>query len=250
VCRCGSERKRLEALGYEFNAALPAAARPVAQPQPRHHGLAGTLLGYQLDTDLATGWRVTLKAILAIAVVAVAATLVRFTHTEPLPVRDNIEVLNTLDGFTRKAGIDADNTVPAFISSTGRLGVLASSGTAEDPVRSIQESDLREGFCTQNVARQVRHEYPGYYEQWPDDKLERMFLGKYPEYVDRVCVLSVRFDAPAADIIKYELKPLSLLAHSFRWLRTLLLTAAFAVVCLNLYYRLIVGYLVGALETA
>jgi hypothetical protein len=60
-------------------------------------------------------------------------------------------------------------------------------------------------------VNQVRHEYPGFYDNWPNDKLERMVLEKYPEFADRVCVLSVRFDAPASDVIKYQLKPRTLL---------------------------------------
>jgi hypothetical protein len=251
VCRCGSERKRLEALGYEFESTPPVAARSAAHPHTQRQGLAGTVIGYQLDTDLPAGWRVALKAFGAIAIVAVGVALVLFTHTEPLPVRDNVEILDTLDGFTRKASAGAPNAIPAFIASRGRLGVLAAAGMPDDAVRNIRETDLAEGVCTQSVARQVRHEYPGYYEQWPDDKLERMFLEKYPEYTDRVCVLSVRFDAPATDIIKYELKPLSVLVHSVRsWLATLLLTAAFALVCLNVYYRVVVGYLVTPIEAS
>jgi hypothetical protein len=208
-----------------------------------HHGLATTLVGYQVDTDLATGWRFVLKALFTVAVVAVAAALVRFTHAEPLPVRDNIQILNTLDGFTRTAGPGSSNTIPLFIASTGRLGVLGTAGTPEDPVRTLQESDLRQGFCSQSIAKQVRYEFPGYYEQWPDDKLERVVLQKYPEYAERLCLLSHRLDASADQVIKYELKPRTLLGHATLWSRTALLTILFAAVCLNLYYRLIVSRL-------
>jgi hypothetical protein len=182
----------------------------------------------------------------AIALVAVASALVRFTHTEPLPVRDNIDVLNTLDGFTRAASPASGNTIPQFLSSAGRLGVLSESGVPTDPVRGIHESDLMEGFCSQSVSRQVRHEYPGFYDTWPDDKLERMVLEKHPEYTERVCVLSVRFGATASEIIKYELKPRSIPGQAALWLRTLVLTIVFAVACLNVYYRLIIGRLVAS----
>jgi len=205
------------------------------------YGVAGTLFGYQLDTDLGAPLRVALKVIFGTAVIALVVALVRYTHTEPLPARDNIQILGTLDVFTRNAGPDAGNTIPTFITSTGRLGVLTSAGTPEDLVKSLQESDLRQGFCSQSVVNQVRHEYPGFYDDWPNDKLERMVLEKYPEFADRVCVLSVRFDAPASDVIKYELKPRTLAGHALLWLRTLLIAGAFAVVCLNVYYRLIVG---------
>lgn len=220
--------------------------RSAARARAHNTGLAGTLIGYQLDTDLGAGWRAVLKVIFAVAVVAVGAAIVRFTHTEPLPIRDNVQILATLDGFTRNAGHDSANTIPMFITSAGRLGVLTASGTPTDPVRDIPESELRLGFCSQNVARQVRHEYPGYYESWPDDKLERTVLQKYPEYADRICVLSVRFDASASDIIKYDLKPRSLVGDAVLWLRTLILTAVFAAACLNVYYRLIIGRLASS----
>ena len=117
----------------------------------------------------------------------------------------------------------------------------ASNGAPDDPIGEVNQADLLLGFCSQNVARQVRHEYPGYYEDWPDDKLVRTIVEKYPEYSDRTCTLSFRLDAGAGEIVKYELKPRSLLGHAGLWLRTLLLTMAFAVACLNVYYRLIVG---------
>jgi len=205
------------------------------------YGLAGTLFGYQLDTDLGTPLRVTLKLLFGAAVIALIVALVRYTHTEPRPTRENVEILSTLDAFTRNAGPEMGNTIPTFITSAGRLGVLASTGAPEDPVKGLQESDLRQGFCSQSVVNQVRHEYPGFYEHWPNDKLERMVLQKYPEFADRVCVLSVRFDATAIDVIKYELKPRTLAGHALLWLRTLLIAGAFAVLCLNVYYRLIVG---------
>ena len=247
VCRCGSERRRLEALGYKFESAPPPAARPVVvRRPPQDYGFAGTLFGYQLDTDLGTAWRVVLKGIFGIAVAGVVAALFHFTHQDPLPVRDNIQILNTLDGFTRNASPESGNTIPMFTASPGRLGVLSESGTPGDPVRRMDPSDLQQGFCSQSVVRQVRYEYPGYYDDWPNDKLERMVLAKHPEYADRVCMLSVRLDAAANEVIKYDLTPRSLLGHAGLWLRTLLITAVFAAGCLNVYYRLIIGRLVSA----
>lgn len=249
ACRCGSERRRLEALGYKFDSEPLLATTPAARmrqvPSPGS-GLAGTLFGYQLDTDLGAPLRIGLKVVFGTAVIALIVALVRYTHTEPLPTRENIEVLSTLDAFTRNATPESGNTIPMFITSAGRLGVLTAAGTADDLVRSIQEADLRQGFCSQSVVNQVRHEYPGFYDDWPNDKLERMVLEKYPEFADRVCVLSVRFDAPASDVIKYELKPRTLVGHALLWSRTLLLATVFAAICLNVYYRLIVGQLVTA----
>jgi hypothetical protein len=248
ACRCGSERRRLAALGYKFDSEASLQAASVArarQVRSEDYGFARTLFGYQLDTDLGAPLRVALKVIFSTAVIAIVVALVRYTHTEPFPTRDNIQIFSTLDAFTRNAGPEAGNTIPTFITSTGRLGVLTSAGTPEDLVKNLLESDLRQGFCSKSVVNQVRHEYPGFYDDWPNDKLERVVLEKYPEFAGRVCVLSVRFDAPASDVIKYELKPRTLAGHALLWLRTLLIAGAFAVMCLNVYYRLIVGRLLA-----
>ena len=245
VCRCGSERRRLEALGYKFDTAPPPPATSAATRRPRleHHGPAASLIGYRIDTDLSAGWRAVLKVLFAAAVVAAGWTTVHFTHRPPAPTRGNIQVNATLEGYTRSAGPNAGNTIPAFLASATAVGVLAPAGTSADPVRSINESELRQGFCSKSIAAQVRREYPGYYDDWPDDKLEHTVLDKYPEYVDRVCVLSTRLDAAPGEIIAYELQPRSLLSLAGLWLRTLLITMVFAVACLNLYYRGVVGRL-------
>jgi hypothetical protein len=87
VCRCGNERRRLEALGYEFESAHTVPGKPAMKPRPHGSGLATSLVGYQLDTDLSPRTRMALKALLGISVAAVAVALVLFTHTEPLPIR-------------------------------------------------------------------------------------------------------------------------------------------------------------------
>lgn len=253
ACRCGSERRRLEALGYKFDGEPSVAAAPATRTRPvpsQDFGLAGTLFGYRVDDDLGAPLRIGLKVVFAVAVIAVIVALVHYTHGEPLPTRENVQVLNTLDAYTRNAPPESGNTIPAFIGGPGRLGVLTAAGTPEDMVRSIQEADLRQGFCSQSVVNQVRHEYPGFYDHWQNDKLERMVLEKYPEFADRVCVLSVRFDAPASDVIKYVVKPRTLIGHAILWSRTLLVAALFAAICLNVYFRLIVAPLVTAQAAA
>ena len=153
ACRCGSERRRLEALGYKFDSEPSVQAAPAARVQhvrAEDYGFAGTLFGYQLDTDLGAPLRVALKVLFGTAVIALVVTLVRYTHTELLPTRDNIQILSTLDAFTRNAGPEAGNTIPTFITSTGRLGVLTSAGTPEDLVKSLQES---ESCCLLQVLR-------------------------------------------------------------------------------------------------
>jgi hypothetical protein len=246
VCRCGSERKRLEALGYKFEQApppTPAAAARKVHARTQTDGPAAALIGYQIDTVLGPVWRVILKTLIVAAVLAAGGALVVYTHTEPLPTRGNVEVLESLEDFTRRAGPDAPNTIPAFLASGGQLGVFRASGEDDDPIPGVSEPDLRLGFCSMNVARQVRHEYPGYYEDWPDQKLVRTVLEKYPEYADRLCTLSIRLEATASEVVKYRLKPRTLVGHAGLWLRTLLLTSLVALLLLNLYYRGIVARL-------
>jgi hypothetical protein len=244
VCRCGSERRRLEALGYTFN--RPPQPTPAAATRRAHvptHGPAAALIGYRLDTDLGRAWRVVLKSLFAIAVVLVGAATATLIYTEPLPRRGNVRILSTLDRFTQNAGPDAGNTIPSFLASAGRTGALAVAGDADDPVRSLEDTDLRLGFCSQNVAKHVRHEYPGYYESWPDEKLVKTVIAKHPEYADRLCTLPFRLEATPDEIVKYELTPRTLASHAGLWLITLLVAGAFAVVCLNIYYRGIIGRL-------
>jgi len=249
VCRCGSERRRLEALGYNFDTTPQpptTSAAPRRRPIVENNSPVASIVGYRIDTDLGAGWRAVLRVLFAAAVIAAGWATVHLTHTAPDPTRDNIQVQTTLEDFTRRAGPTAGNTIPAFLAATGSVGVLKVSGARTDPVRRLIDADLRQGFCSQSIAAQVRREYPGYYDDWPDDKLERTVLEKYPEYVDRLCVLSIRLDASPGEIIKYELKPRSLLGLAGLWLRTLLITMVFAVGCLNLYYRVIIGRFASA----
>ena len=244
VCRCGSERKRLEALGYKFEQApppTPAAAARQVHARTQAAGPAAALIGYQIDTVLGPVWRGILKTLLAAGVLAAGWALVVYTHTEPPATRGNVEVISTLEDFTRSAGPDSPNTIPGFLASGGRLGVFRATGDDDEPIAGVNEPDLRLGFCSMSVARQVRHEYPGYYEDWPDEKLVRTVLQKYPDYTDRLCTLSIRLEATAGEIVKYKLKPRTLAGHAALWLRTLLLTSLVALAGLNVYYRLIIG---------
>src|SRR6185295_2455030 len=120
-------------------------------------------------------------------------------------------------------------TMPAFLALPGAVGALRSTSDADEPVQALDESELRQGFCTQSVSRQIRHEYPGYYDEWPDDKLQRVALEKYPEMRDRLCTLPYQIDATPAGIIKYELKPRTVIMAVAMWLLSLLVTGAFAI---------------------
>jgi hypothetical protein len=253
VCRCGSERRRLEAAGYQFDTAAPApetARAPLRTPSPEYFGPVGTLIGYRFDTNVSAGWRALLKGLTVAAAIAVGAATVHYIHTDLPSTRENIMVLTTLETYTRRSGPDIGNTIPAFLTSAGVTGVLAPSGTSEDPVRAIDETQLREGFCSPSIAVLVRHEYPGYYDNWPDEKLERVVLEKHSDYTNRFCMLSSQLDASPDEIIKYEVKPRTLLSKAGLWLGTLVITTLFAVACLNLYYRVLVGRLASTPRAA
>jgi hypothetical protein len=239
VCRCGADRKRLEAIGYKFDAAPQTWSRASSASEPLP-GLAGTVLGYRSDATVGRGWRIVLKALVVAAVGVAGWALVTFTHRALPPTRENVQIVSTLDAHTRNAGANAANTIPAFLSLPGTTGVIESSMAPTDLLKDISEAELRQGFCSASVARQIRYQYPGFYERWPDAKLESVVLEKYPEYQDRLCVLSSRIAADPNDIVKYEVKPRSLPGLAGLWLRTLLITALIAIACMNVYYRLLV----------
>jgi hypothetical protein len=205
--------------------------------------LAGVVIGYTPDAHLGRGWSLFLTTLFVAAVAAVGTATVRLTHGDPPATREHIQVLARLDDYTRNAGPNARNTIPSFLALRGAVGALRSDAAPTETVKSIGEADIRQGFCSRSVARQVRFEYPGYYERWSDARLERAVVQKYPEYRDRVCVLPVRIDAAAADIVKYELKPRSFINRAGLWLMTLLVTAVFALACLNVYFRLVIARL-------
>lgn len=238
VCRCGAERRRLEELGFELAPVSPIVHEAFdPRASMAENRLAQRLIGYRSDEALSPAWRVTVKGVCLAVTIAVAVMMVRFVQRDPLPRRDNIRVVSTLDDFTQNAGPTAANTMPAFLALPGAVGALRASSNPEEPVLALDEAELRSGFCTQSVARQIRHQYPGYYDSWPDDKLEHVALEKYPELRDRLCTLSYKIEATPEDIIKYELQPRTVIASAGLWLTAVFITAIVALGCANLYYR-------------
>jgi hypothetical protein len=156
-------------------------------------------------------------------------------------VRGTVDVIVSLEEFTSKLDPNVKNAIPAFLASAGRVGSLALTGTPTDPVRSIDEAELRQGFCSPRLATLVRYEYPGFYDDWSDEELEEVVLEKHPDYSDRLCMLSSRLDAGPGEVIKYEFKPRPPLGWALLGLSALLPTAVCALACLNVYYRVIVG---------
>ena len=247
MCRCGAERRRLEELGFEL-ASAPPLVHEAFEPRASmlENQLAQRLIGYQSDEALTPAWRFTVKGLCLVATIAVAAMMVRFVQRDPLPRRDNIRIVSTLDDFTQNAGATAPNTMPAFLALPGKVGALRASSDPAEPVQALDEAELRSGFCTQSVPRQIRHQYPGYYDSWPDDKLEHVALEKYPEMRDRLCTLSYKIEATPENIIKYELQPRTAIESAALWSMVVFITGLVAFGCANLYYRVIVSRLAVA----
>lgn len=208
--------------------------------------LAERIFGYRSDDHLAFEWIVGLRILFAVAVIVAAATAMAFAYRERVPTRGNIRIVSTLDEFTRDATAETANTIPAFLELPGDVGVLGPSSNPDEAVQPLDITELREGFCSPSIARQLRHQYPGYYDSWPDEKLQRLAFEKYPELRERRCALSYTVDATPVSIIKFQLRPRTIVEHGGLVLLTGLVTATFAVGCLNLYYRVLVDHLTPA----
>ena len=96
------------------------------------------------------------------------------------------------------------------------------------------------------MARQIRYEFPGFYENWPDDKLERVALEKYPEFQDRLCVLPSQLGVSPDDVVKYRLRDRTIVELDHSLVTNGADHASFAMVLLNVYYRLLVNRLPAA----
>jgi hypothetical protein len=246
VCRCGVERRRLEALGYNVDvspmATVSVSATPRATPDSAS-GLAGLLVGYRA-THVSRAWRIVFTLLFLILVGGVGYGLVTSTHQPLAPARANVEIVATLEGHTKVAG-NAGNAITSFLRLPGTVAVLEPTMTAKDLLKPLSAADLETGFCSASLARQIRYQFPGFYESWPDDKLERVALEKYPEFQDRLCVLPVSLGVSPADVVTYRLRVRTIVEWTILWSRTALITGLFAMALLNVYYRLIADRLSG-----
>ncbi len=241
VCRCGVERSRLEALGYNFDLSPIATASPAATARPMSGaapGLAGLLVGYR-DANVSRAWRIVFTLLFVILVGGVGYGLVTYTHLPLAPTRENVEIVATLEGHTKAAG-NSGNAITSFLRLPGTVAVLEPTMTAKDLLKPMSDADLEMGFCSASVARQIRYQFPGFYESWPDDKLERVALEKYPEFQDRLCVLPVSLGVSPDDVVTYRLRARTIVEWTILWSRTALITGLFAMALLNVYYRLLV----------
>jgi hypothetical protein len=244
VCRCGVERSRLEALGYTFDLSPISTASPATTARATSSaapGLAGLLVGYR-ETNVSRAWRIVFTLLFLILVGGVGYGVVTYTHRPLAPTRENIEIVATLEEHTKSAG-DSGNAITSFLRLPGTVAVLEPTMTAKDLLKPLNYAELEAGFCSASLAKQIRYQFPGFYENWPDDKLERVALEKYPEFQDRLCVLPSQLGVSPDDVVTYRLRARTFAEWTMLWSRTAAITGLFAMVLLNVYYRLIAGRL-------
>ena len=246
MCRCGVERSRLEALGYNFDLSPIATVSPAATTRVMSGaapGLACLLVGYR-DADVSRAWRIVFTLLFLILLGGVGYAVVTYTHLPLAPTRENVEIVATLEGHTKAAG-NTGNAITSFLRLPGTVAVLEPTMTAKDLLKPLSVADLETSFCSASLAKQIRYQFPGFYETWPDDKLERVALEKYPEFQDRLCVLPSQLGVSPDDVVKYQLRPRTIVEWTVLWSRTALITGLFAMALLNVYYRLIADRLSG-----
>ena len=202
-----------------------------------------------LHDDLPRVWRVSFRAVFAVAVAAVLVSTASNTFQDLPPAQQNVEVLARLDDFTRAAK-SPENTIPAFLASPGTLAAIERSASPTQLVKAIDEAHLRRGFCSSSVAHLVRHEHPGFYDGWTDAKLERAVVERLPEYRHRLCAISYEVDALPADIVKYRLRARSIPEWTGLIVWTLAVPATFAALGLLVYYRFVVGLVASVVHHA
>jgi hypothetical protein len=239
------ERSRLEALGYNFDLPPTATTSPSASPRvsgAAAPGLAGMLVGYRSAEDVSTLWRIVFTLLFLIMVGGAGYGVVTYTHLPLQPIRANIEIIKTLEEHTRTEG-GSGNAITSFLGLPGTTAVLEPTMTATDLLKPLSDADLQTGFCSASLAKQIRYQFPGFYEGWADDRLERVALEKYPEFQDRVCILPTSLGVSPDDVLRYRLRKRTIVEWAMIWSRTALITGLFAIVLLNVYYRLLVDRL-------
>ena len=244
MCRCGAERSRLEALGVKVALApdteVPNA--PTRASSGAHPTLPGFLLGYRPSDNISLAWRIVFTLLFLILVGGVGYGLIAYTHLPLAATRENVEIVATLEGHTKSVG-RGGNAITSFMTLPGTIAVLEPAMTKTDLLKPLNETELENGFCSASLAQQIRHQFPGFYEDWPDNKLERVAIEKYPEFQDRLCVLPSQLGVSPDDVVSYRLRPRTISEWTLLWSRTALITGLFAVALLNVYYRLIVDRL-------
>jgi hypothetical protein len=196
-------------------------------------------VGYRPDDDVPEWQRWLLKIVVGVGALAAGALTIWLLGRGELPkIPSNTRTMLRLEDYTRGANQSVKNTMPPFLALPGELGALSADGTS---IKPIAEHELSDVVCAPSIAVLVRQEFPGYYDQIPDDKLEQAVLEKHPDYRDKLCALPAWMDVTPHDIIKYEMKPLP----TFRTavvLWSVVSVGLYVITILNVYYRLLVRF--------
>ena len=195
-----------------------AAAGAASDGRARAGWNAGRL---PIRPHVSRAWRIVFTLLFLILVGGAGYGVVTYTHSPLPPTRQNVEIVSTLEAHTKNAG-SGGNAIPAFLRLPGVVGVLEPSMTAQDRLKDLSDADLGTGFCTPSLAKLIRYEFPGFYENWPDDKLERVALEKYPEFQDRLCALPSQLGVSPDDVVKYRLRSRTIVELAILWSRTAL----------------------------
>jgi hypothetical protein len=195
-------------------------------------------VGYRPDDDVPEWQRWLLKIVIGGGAIAAGALTVWLLGRGELPrIPANTRTMLRLEDYTRSANSSVRNTMPPFLALPGDLGAIAADGQS---IKQIEEHELSGVVCAPSLAVLVRQEFPGYYDQMADDKLEEAVLEKHPDYRDKLCALPAWMDVTPHDIIKYEMKPLPAFRTSVL-LWSALTVASVVMLLLNLYYRVVVA---------
>jgi hypothetical protein len=181
-----------------------------------------------------------LTAVVAFGALAIFSCTTVLQQDAPPPVSaSDVHVVARLEDFTRAADPALPDTIPAFLALGGQLGGLVEDMPGRAALVPVTETELHKGYCTASLARLVRRQYPGSYDELSDDELQKRVLSAHPEYADRVCVLPAWVPSPH-EIVKYEAPPPPAIRLTRRGiLDGLLAVVLFGIAALNAYYRFV-----------
>ena len=130
-----------------------------------------------------------------------------------------------------------------FIVWTYCLLIACVLGCRETPRKETSHADVTKQNLLSNAKQTVAGNFSNQTELHFDSAALPSFLEKYPEFQDRLCVLPSQLGVSPDDVVKYHLRARTMMEWTILWSRTAIITGLFAMVLLNLYYRLLVDSL-------
>lgn len=268
-CRCGVARA-LALPGVEI--APRASAGPGALSR-----VAAALIGYAPGLGWSGRRRIAAAVVFVAKLGLTFAAVYAASSGEAAITGGEARILARLDEHTTGQSASVKDTIPTFLLRPGLLGTLpapepqpsaavpatVSTSSPSTPaaavdvptglvplsaITSLNDGELRKGFCTPTLTSLIRQRFPGSYDGMADAELEKRVLAKYPEYRGRICDLPAWIGAGPHEIVKYEAvnhRPASVPTLP-PWVMAGLATFVLALISLNLYYRLIAPRLTTA----